>query len=114
MDWSVKSLVEELMLRLTSGPMRFRLIVQPSMALMLGIYDGLRDAKAGKPPLIWSIVFGIGDRRAHVKTLAIRLVRPIILASLADAIVQGLMFGHVRPLMALMVGTVLMALPYSA
>src|SRR4051812_2092492 len=47
MDWSLQQIVEELVARITSGPMQFRLIVQPSMALVLGIRDGLSDAKAG-------------------------------------------------------------------
>jgi hypothetical protein len=105
--------LDELLARLHSGPMQFRLILQPTMAVLFGIRDGIQDAKAGRPPLIWSIVFGLGDRKELVKGMLRRLPGPILVATLVDAIVQYLMFGHVRPLMALLVGVSLMATPYS-
>jgi hypothetical protein len=46
MDMS-RSFVGGLLARLT-GPMHFRLIVQPLVGIGLGIRDGLRDAKAGR------------------------------------------------------------------
>jgi hypothetical protein len=36
-----------------SGPMKFRLVLQPLMASFLAIRSGLADAKAGKPPWFW-------------------------------------------------------------
>lgn len=113
MDGFFTGRLDELLARLHSGPMQFRLILQPTMAVLFGIRDGIQDAKAGRPPLIWSIVFGLGDRKELVKGMLRRLPGPILVATLVDAIVQYLMFGHVRPLMALLVGVSLMATPYS-
>lgn len=33
-----------------SGPMKFRLVLQPMMAALFAIRSGLADARAGKPP----------------------------------------------------------------
>ena len=32
-----------------SGPMKFRLILQPLMAIIFAVRSGLKDAKEGKP-----------------------------------------------------------------
>ena len=37
-----------------SGPMKFRLVLQPAMAAFLAIRSGLADAKAGRPPYFWA------------------------------------------------------------
>lgn len=37
-----------------SGPMRFRLILQPVMAVIFAIRAGLKDAKEGRPPYFWA------------------------------------------------------------
>jgi hypothetical protein len=39
-----------------SGPMKFRLVLQPVMASIFAILAGLNDAKAGKPPYGWALV----------------------------------------------------------
>ncbi len=37
------------------GPLHFRFILQPVMALIFATLDGLKDAKAGKPAYFWAI-----------------------------------------------------------
>ncbi|MEO8594445.1 MAG: hypothetical protein ABI759_14100 [Candidatus Solibacter sp.] len=112
MDFLSK-IFEELVARITSGPMQFRLIVQPTMALLLGMRDGLADARSGSPPFIWGLLFQREHLKPSLKGALRRLQVPIALATLADALVQYLMFGYVRPLTAVIVGTLLMGLPYS-
>src|SRR3954466_10490558 len=103
MDW-LSRIFEELVARITSGPMQFRLIIQPAMALLLGIHDGLSDAKAGSPPFLWGLVFRRQDLKPSLAGALRRLRIPVILATLADMTVQYLMFHHVRPLTAVIVG----------
>lgn len=86
--------------------------LQPTVAILFGIRDGLLDDKSGTTPLIRSVVFH-GDRRRRLKGVLLRLVVPMTVATVADAIVQYVMIEHVRPLIALIVGMSLMALPYS-
>lgn len=46
--------VEDLIDRV-SGPMKFRLVMQPVMAAFFAIRSGLEDARAGKPPYFWCL-----------------------------------------------------------
>ena len=39
-----------------SGPLAFRLILQPLMATILAILDGLKDARAGRSPYLRTIL----------------------------------------------------------
>jgi hypothetical protein len=105
---------DELVARITSGPMQFRLIIQPTMALILGIRDGLADVKAGSPPFLWGLLFRRNDLKPSFQSAVRRLRVPVVVAILADATVQYLMFHHVRPLTAVIVGVLLMGVPYSA
>ena len=36
--------------------MKFRFILQPSMAAIAAIRDGLKDARTGRSPYFWAIV----------------------------------------------------------
>ena len=109
----LKQILDELVARVVSSPLQFRLILQPGMAIFLGIRDGIRDAKAGAAPFLWGVFFLPIDRRPSLLEALLRLKVPILFATLVDGIVQFLMFHHVRPLSALFMGTLLMALPYS-
>jgi hypothetical protein len=104
--------LDDLAARVT-GPMSFRFIVQPLVAVFLGFRDGRMDAKAGTPPFIFDILFRPADRKRQLGSAFHRLLTPIIVATVLDAIAQYLIFKHVRPLPALLVGTFLMGLPYS-
>ena len=113
MDFSFTQISDELLARISSGPMQFRLIVQPAMALLLGVRDGLMDARLGSPPFLWGLLFHRDRLKPYLKSALRRLQVPIVVATLADAIVQYLMLGYVRPITAVIVGTLLMGLPYS-
>ncbi|MGO9931248.1 MAG: hypothetical protein ACLPV8_05485 [Steroidobacteraceae bacterium] len=41
----------------SSGPMHLRFLLQPIMATLLAIRSGLKDARAGRPPYLWSLMF---------------------------------------------------------
>jgi len=46
-----------------SGPMKFRLILQPLMAIIFAVRSGLKDAKEGKPPYFWALFTHPAQRR---------------------------------------------------
>jgi hypothetical protein len=54
------------MIARVSGPMKFRLVLQPVMAAFFAIRAGLEDAKAGRPPYLWALALGRGSREAMV------------------------------------------------
>src|SRR5262252_3042621 len=51
-----RQFLEDLPKRLT-GPGRFRFILQPTFAIILGIRAGKADARLGRPPYLYSLVF---------------------------------------------------------
>ena len=62
-----RQFLEELPQRFT-GPGRFRFILQPMIAIFLGIRGGLVDAKSGKPPYVFSLIFHAGRRRELLRS----------------------------------------------
>lgn len=50
-----------------SGPLTLRLLLQPTMAALFGIRDGLKDAREGKPAYFWEIFSHQVHRRALLR-----------------------------------------------
>jgi len=98
--------------RLT-GPGRFRFVLQPAAAIFLGIRAGIADARASRPPYILGLVRGSGQRLSLVKEAVAQLSTLTAVAILLDAISQFLILRAIFPGAALVVGPVLIALPYS-
>lgn len=96
------------------GPGRLRFLVQPLIAVALGIRDGRRDAAAGRPPYALGVLFAHAARREEVMSGLRTLAKPLVVAVLLDAILQYIMFQSVRLWHALLAGTILIALPYAA
>jgi len=87
--------------------------VQPLVAIILGIRDGIMDAKAGTPPFIYDVLFKPENRKKHLKSALHSLLKPIIIGIILDAIAQYLIFEHVRVLGAVIMGTCIMGIPYA-
>jgi hypothetical protein len=104
--------LEDLPKRLT-GPGRFRFILQPAVAIFLGIRAGIADARARRAPYILGILFDNQGRGALLKGAFEQLAVLIGVSILLDAISQFLILHEVFPGAALIVGPVLIALPYS-
>jgi len=96
------------------GPGRLRFVVQPLVAILLGIRDGRRDARAGKPPYVFAVLAVRELRREQLASGVEALTKPLIVAILVDMVVQYLIFRSVRLWSALLVGALLVALPYAA
>jgi hypothetical protein len=105
-------IIEGIVARIT-GPLHFRFILQPVVAILLGIRDGLADARAGTPPFIYDLLLKPADRRRDLKSALKSLLTPIIVATILDCIVQYLIFKHIRLVPALIVGAFVMGVPYS-
>jgi hypothetical protein len=103
---------DRLVARLT-GPMSFRFIMQPLLAVALGIRDGLMDARAGTPPFGLDLLFDPATRRAHLGGAIRRIAIPIVIGILLDAVAQHFIFGHVSVVGALIAGATIIGIPYS-
>jgi hypothetical protein len=96
------------------GPGRFRFLLQPAVAVALGIAAGRRDCRAGRPPYLPGLLVG-GEGRAHLVRSAFLDIANLVLAGiLVDSVCQWLILGASYPGAALIVGPVLIGVPYAA
>jgi hypothetical protein len=95
-----------------SGPMKFRLVLQPAMAAFFAIRSGLADARAGKPPYFWGLVSDSGQREDMVKDGWKSVGRVFILAVVLDIVYQIIELHFVYMGEAIAVAFILAILPY--
>jgi hypothetical protein len=96
------------------GPGRLRFIFQPLVAIIFGARDGMKDRRVGKPPFLWGLVFYSGDRPGLLRSALASVRNLVAIAILLDVISQFLIFRMVHPGAALVLGPVLIGLPYAS
>jgi len=104
-------IVEDLTGRV-SGPMKFRLLLQPVMASIFAIRSGLNDARIGKPPYFWSLLTEPAHRADMVKDGWRSVGTVFVLALVLDVAYQITVLRFVYPVEALMVAFALAIAPY--
>jgi len=104
-------IVEDIVGRV-SGPMKFRLILQPVVATLLAIRSGLRDAKESKPPYFWAMFTDPDSRTEMIRDGWKSVGRVFILAIALDAVYQFIVFRWFYPVEALLVAVILALIPY--
>src|SRR5271154_3001 len=95
-----------------SGPMKFRLVLQPAMAAFFAIRSGLADARAGKPPYFWGLLSEHGQRADMIKDGWKSVGRVFILALVLDAVYQIIVLHFVYLGEMIIVAFVLAIVPY--
>src|SRR5512133_148232 len=101
----------DMMARL-SGAGRFRFFVQPTVAVIMGVRHGLTDARSGSRPIIGALISGSSQRGALLRSAFAALRDLIAVAIVLDIVSQAVIFGRIHPLAALLLGPVLIAVPY--
>src|SRR5262245_51546198 len=94
------------------GPMSFRLLLQPAMAMIFAIRDGLKDSREGRPAYFYSLFTDPENRRSRLREGFKAVSRVFILAIVMDMIYQLIVLRWFYPLQALIVAFVLAFLPY--
>lgn len=103
--------VENLADRVT-GPMKFRLLLQPVMAVIFATISGLKDAKTGKPPYFWALISDPSHRREMIRDGWKSVGKVFVLALALDVIYQVVVQRFVYPGEAIVVALVLAIVPY--
>jgi hypothetical protein len=111
MDDILKRLWDNLAARLT-GPMNFRLVMQPLMAAGFAIWSGVKDARAGRPAFLWTTITDPTQRSLLLREGWKDVGKIFILAIVLDAIYQLIAQGGVFLLELLIVAPVLAFVPY--
>jgi hypothetical protein len=96
-----------------AGPGRFRFVLQPLIAAALGFRAGRSDARAGRPPYVWALFFAGPARGDIVRRSVESITNLLLMGVLLDSVCQWLILGVSYPGAALVVGPVLIALPYA-
>jgi hypothetical protein len=95
-----------------SGPVSFRFILQPSMAAIAAIHDGLRDARAGRAPYFMTVLRSRQERVGRLREGLDATSRIILLGLVMDVIYQVLTFKTFYPTEALIIALLLAFVPY--
>jgi hypothetical protein len=96
-----------------TGPMKFRLLLQPTMAIIFAIRDGLKDARLGKPAYFWGLfTTGAPERSAMLRDGWKSVGKVFILAIVLDGVYQYIVLRWFYPGEALIVALILAIVPY--
>jgi hypothetical protein len=94
------------------GSFQLRLILQPLAAVLLGLRFGIRDAKQGRAPILKEVAVGKGQRGGLLGHAARDAIVPLVVAVVLDCVLQQIINGRIRPLAAVIVGGLLVFLPF--
>jgi hypothetical protein len=95
-----------------SGPLHFRLLIQPTVATILAVRDGLKDARLDRPPYFWAIFTRADERRQMLRDGWKAVAKVFVLALVLDVIYQLIVVKWVYPGEALVTAAILALLPY--
>jgi hypothetical protein len=104
-------IVGDLLARL-DGPLHFRFIVQPLMAIIFAVIDGVKDAKAGKPAYFWALLSTPEYRKEMVKEGWKSVGKIFIVAIILDSVYQLKVHSAVYAGELLIVAFALAIVPY--
>jgi hypothetical protein len=96
----------------TTGPLKFRFFLQPSVAIFLAIRAGLRDWRQGKVPFFWDFVADGSKRKELFRDFRKSVGKLFLFACLLDCIYQLIVLHLVHPFEAVIVATLLAVVPY--
>jgi len=104
--------IGENLIQRVSGPMKFRLVLQPTMAIIFAIRNGLKDAQQGKPAYFWGLFTDPLERRTMLEDGWKSVGKVFTLAIVLDVIYQLIALHWVYPGEAVLVAIILAILPY--
>lgn len=94
------------------GPMTFRFFLQPTMALIAAIPDGVRDAREGHSSFFWSAWWNGSATTGRLREGLASTARVVLLGLSMDVIYQMKVLDRFYPVEALMMAILLAIIPY--
>lgn len=95
-----------------NGPMKFRLVLQPVMAVVFAVVSGLKDARTGQPPYFWALLHDPGHRRDMLRDGWKSVGKVFVLALVLDVVYQWIALRFLYPGEAIVVALLLAIVPY--
>ncbi len=95
------------------GPMTFRFVLQPAMAAIAALRDGVNDARLGRAPYLSAIVRGIEVPGARLWEGIVSTARILLLGLVMDIIYQLVFLDAFYPAESALIAILLAFVPYS-
>jgi hypothetical protein len=96
-----------------SGPMTFRFVLQPVMASVAALRNGVADARLGRTPYLSAILFGAEGRGSRLWEGIVSTARILILGVVMDVVYQVFFLGEFFPAEAAIIAVLLAFVPYA-
>lgn len=94
------------------GPLTFRFYLQPFMALIAALHDGVRDARGEHNAFFWSALLNPSLKRGRLREGMIATSRIALLGFGMDAIYQMKQFDRFYPVESVLMVLLLAVIPY--
>jgi len=94
------------------GPLSFRLLLQPAMAILFAIRDGRKDAREGRVPYFWAIFTQPLHRQELLHEGWKAVGKVFVIATVIDLVYQLIALRWIYPGEALLVAFLLACIPY--
>jgi hypothetical protein len=94
------------------GPMTFRFFLQPTMAAIAALHDGIRDVREGHKSFFWTAHRDPTQRAGRLREGFISTARILLLGISMDVIYQFKELGSFYPAEAAVIAILLAVVPY--
>lgn len=94
------------------GPMTFRFILQPCMAAVAALIDGIKDARLGRSPYLWTVLTNAQESAGRLREGLIATARIILLGLGMDAVYQAFVLKTFYPGEMVVITLLLAFIPY--
>jgi hypothetical protein len=94
------------------GPMSFRFLLQPTMAFIAAVHDGIQDARVHRTPYLRAVLLEPAERGDRLREGLFATARLVLLGLGMDAIYQWRVLGTFYPGEALLIAFLLAVVPY--
>jgi hypothetical protein len=94
------------------GPFVFRFVLQPIMATLAALRDGMHDARTGRSPFMWTVLTDPAQRRGRLDEALIATSRIVLLGLAIDVVYQIIEFDSFHPVESVLIALLLAFVPY--
>jgi hypothetical protein len=94
------------------GPMTFRFFLQPAMAAIAAVHDGIKDVREGHKAFFWTALWDPSQEKGRLREGLISTTRIMLLGIGMDVIYQIHVFDRFYPAEAVMIAMLLAVVPY--
>jgi hypothetical protein len=112
LGWTEFVRVWDNMLARPGWSLTFRFLLQPIMSCAVAARDGVKDARAGRPPFLWSALTDRETGSGWLREAIAATGKIFLLAVALDAVDQYIILTAVHPIEALIVAFSLAVIPY--